>query len=101
MSRDLEPDTVLGARESGTQTTGKPISRLCIIVIRVMKKMTRVTRDCGEEAVHNLSALLSSACVDVRLCAPLFSTDLKIDHCSCRLKKMPNLKVKTHVLVKT
>ena len=46
MSSNHEADAVLGARETGTQTTREQINGLCITVIRVieeMKKRSRVT----------------------------------------------------------
>ena len=44
---------------------------------------------------------VSSAFVDVRTCAVPFSRDLKIYHCSCWLKSLHNLKVKSYVLFGT
>ena len=60
LSSNHEADAVLGARETGTQTTREQINGLCITVLRVieeMKKRSRVTGALGEEAVHHLLAL--------------------------------------------
>lgn len=40
-----EPDTLLGAREIGMQTTHKQVNGLCIIVVRVIKEMKKMTSD--------------------------------------------------------
>ena len=47
LSSNHEADAVLGARETGTQTTREQINGLCITVIRTIKEMKKMNRVTG------------------------------------------------------
>lgn len=69
LSTNYEPDTVLGAGETGAQTTHEQLNGLYMIGSRLMEEMKKMTRARGVKErrdIHNLFTLLASAFINLR-----------------------------------